>query len=71
MKQTKIVLRNFMKQTKNVSRSNKTLARNITNKISELIQKRGKNDGLRLKLKKILEMRPGILLLGMPPTIYI
>lgn len=71
MKQTKIVLRNFMKQTKNVSRSNKTLARNITNQISELIQKRGKNDGLRLKLKKILEMRPEILLLGMPPTIYI
>lgn len=71
MKQTKIVLRNFMKQTKNVSRSNKTLARNITNQISELIQKRGKNDGLRLKLKKILEMRPGILLLGMRPTIYI
>ena len=71
MKQTKIVLRNFMKQTKNVSRSKKILARNITKQIRELIQKRGKNDGPRLKLKKILEMRPRILLLGMPPTIYI
>lgn len=52
-----------MKQTKNVSRSKKTLARNIAKQIRELIQKRGKNDGLRLKLKKILEMRPRILLL--------
>ena len=71
MKQTKIVLRNFMKQTKNVSRSKKTLARNIAKQIRELIQKRGKNDGLRLKLKKIPEIRPRILLLWMPPTIYI
>ena len=60
-----------MKQTKNVSRSKKSLVRNITKQISELIQKRGKNDGLRLKLRKILEMCPGNLLLGMPPTIYI
>ena len=71
MKQTKIVLRNFMKQKKNVSRSKKTLARNIAKQIMELIQKRGKNDGLRLKLKKILEICPRILLLWMPPTIYI